>query len=246
MFRSLALCGISALFLAASLHAETNERGVSKRPIREDTRMFLILLKYIQPLSKVDQFVPPHVDFLKKCYEKDAIVFSGPQIPRTGGLILSNIGSSEAVWDLIIKDPFYTHEIADFTVVEFNPWMHDDRFACFVNKEKNPSKQFLINDEKKMFIIDVSYIKPVEEVDAMAPPHVEFLKGCLNRREFICAGPKNPRTGGVILANLQTLEDVWALIKKDPFYIHQMAEFTVTEFKPWTYDARFGCFLTAQ
>jgi hypothetical protein len=64
------------------------------------------------------------------------------------------------VWNLIKKDPFYTNEIADFTVVEFIPWMHDDRFACFVNKEKNTSKQFIIDDEKKMFIIDLKYIKP--------------------------------------------------------------------------------------
>jgi uncharacterized protein YciI len=246
LFRNVALCGILVLFLSAIVHCEANEYGEPKHPISEDTKMFFIFLKYVKPLNEVDQFVPPHVDFLKKCYEQDAFIFSGPQNPRAGGLILANNDSVEAVWDLIKKDPFYTNEIADFTVVEFIPWMHDDRFACFVNKEKSTSKQFFIDDEKRMFIIDLKYIKPLDEVDALVPPHVAFLKGCYNRREFICSGPKHPRTGGVILANVHSVEEVWALIKTDPFYIHQVAEFTVTEFKPWMHDSRFGCFMMAR
>lgn len=241
LFRRLALCGILAL--SAIVHCEAKEYGVSKKAISKENRMYFIHLKYIKPLNEVDQFVPPHVDFLKTCYEQGAFVFSGPQIPRAGGLILANSNSLDAVWNLIKQDPFYTHAIADFTVVEFIPWLYDDRFACFVNKEKSPSKQVLINDEKKMFIIDIKYIKPIDQVDAMAAPHVEFLKECYNRHEFICLGPKHPRTGGVILANLPSLEEVWALIKADPYYINKMAEFSVIEFKPWMHDARFGCFM---
>jgi uncharacterized protein YciI len=169
--------------------------------------MFFIFLKYIKPLNEVDQFVPPHVDYQKKCYEQEAFIFSGPQIPRTGGLILANNGSLEAVWDLIRQDPFYINEIADFRVVEFIPRMHDDRFACFVNKENTTSKQFFIDDEKRMFIIDLKYIKPLDEIDALVPSHVVFLKECYNRREIICSGPKHPRTGGVILANVHSLSE---------------------------------------
>ena len=97
---------ILVMFLSAIVHCEANEYGVPKHPISEDTRMFFILLKYIKPLNEVDQFVPPHVDFLKKCYEQDAFVFSGPQNLRAGGLILANNDSLEAVWNLIKKDPF--------------------------------------------------------------------------------------------------------------------------------------------
>ena len=36
------------------------------------------------------------------------------------------------------------------------------------------------------------------------------------------------------------------LINTDPFYIHQAAEYTVTEFKPWMHDVRFNCFMTEE
>ena len=206
--------------------------------------MFLIFLKYIKPLSEVDQFFPSHVEFLKKCYGEGVFIFSGPQVPRVGGLILANSNSLDALWNLIKEDPFYTNEIADFTVIEFIPRMHDDRFAWFVDKEECTSKQFFIDDEKKMFIVDLKYVEPLDQVDALLPAHVEFLKDCYSRREFICSGPKHPRTGGVILANGSSLEAVWDLIRTDPFYVYDVAEFTVTEFKPRMHDSRFSCFMT--
>lgn len=100
----------------------------------EEKKMFIILLKYIQPLDRVDKFVSAHIEFLKDCYEQSKVIFSGPRVPRTGGLILANVESSEAVWMLINKDPFYIHQIAEFEVIEFKPRMYDPRFDCFINQ----------------------------------------------------------------------------------------------------------------
>ena len=86
--------------------------------------------------------------------------------------------------------------------------------------------------EKKMFVIIVKYIKPLEQVDELVPAHVKFLEDCYERSEFICWGRQNPRVGGIILADVNSLEHVWALIKKDPFFVHQVAEFEVIEFIP--------------
>ncbi len=105
--------------------------------INDEKKMFLILLKYIQPLERVDELVPAHVEFLKACYERSEFIFSGPRIPRVGGVILANLESLEAAWALIKEDPFYIHQIAEFEVIEFKPWMYDSRFESFINEPKN-------------------------------------------------------------------------------------------------------------
>ena len=39
-----------------------------------------------------------------------------------------------------------------------------------------------------------------------------------------------PRTGGIILAMAESKAAVEELIKEDPFYKHELAEFDITEF----------------
>lgn len=94
-----------------------------------------------------------------------------------------------------------------------------------------------------VFVIVVKYVRPLEEIDALLPAHIEFLKACYARSEFICSGRRNPRVGGIILANVESEQKVWELIKQDPFFIQSVAEYEVLEFIPTRYDERFACFL---
>jgi uncharacterized protein YciI len=40
-----------------------------------------------------------------------------------------------------------------------------------------------------------------------------------------------PRTGGIILALAESREKLDAILSEDPFFIHKLAEFKVTEFQ---------------
>ena len=91
-------------------------------------------------------------------------------------------------------------------------------------------------EENKMFLIILKYIKPLEDVQKLVPPHIEFLKKYYERSELICSGPRNPWDGGVILANVDSLEAAWTLVKEDPFFIHEIAEYEVIEFIPTMYS----------
>jgi uncharacterized protein YciI len=51
-----------------------------------------------------------------------------------------------------------------------------------------------------MFIVTLTYLKPVEEVDALMAGHIEWLKKGYDDGLFIASGRRVPRTGGVILA----------------------------------------------
>ena len=81
-----------------------------------------------------------------------------------------------------------------------------------------------------MFIIDLNYIVPLERLDAHMAAHVAFLHKYYKLNMFIASGRKVPRTGGIILALADSKATLEEIIKEDPFYIHQLAEFNITEF----------------
>ena len=81
-----------------------------------------------------------------------------------------------------------------------------------------------------MFIINLHYIVPLEDLDAHMAAHVKYLKKYYKSDVFLVSGRKVPRTGGVIIAQADSKEILEKIIAQDPFYIHKLAEFTITEF----------------
>ncbi len=83
--------------------------------------MFIISLEYKKSLDVVEKHLPEHIQFLDKYYSTGIFVCSGRKVPRTGGIIFAICDSKERLEQLITEDPFYIHDIADFTLVEFAP-----------------------------------------------------------------------------------------------------------------------------
>jgi uncharacterized protein YciI len=81
-----------------------------------------------------------------------------------------------------------------------------------------------------MFVIDLHYIVPLEQLDAHMGEHMKFLNKYYKQNVFVASGRKVPRTGGIILSLAKSKEVVEEIIREDPFYIHKLAKFSVTEF----------------
>ena len=81
-----------------------------------------------------------------------------------------------------------------------------------------------------MFIIDLHYVVPLEQIDANMTPHVKFLKKYYDKRVFVASGRKVPRTGGIILALAESKNEIEKIMSEDPFVSGNLAEFKVTEF----------------
>lgn len=81
-----------------------------------------------------------------------------------------------------------------------------------------------------LFVIDIEYIVPLDQVDPHLDAHLDFVNRCYDDGCFLASGPKNPRSGGIILATAASKEAIENLIKEDPFHAHQLADFTITEF----------------
>lgn len=94
-----------------------------------------------------------------------------------------------------------------------------------------------------MFLISLTYVKPLEAVEACLERHVEFLEKYYGLGQFIFSGRKNPRTGGVILCKAGCADDVQNIIAEDPFCQEGIAEYEVVEFEPTKYAAGFEAFI---
>lgn len=94
--------------------------------------MFIVIVTYIKPLEIIDQYLQHHRNYLDECYAKNYLVVSGPQNPRTGGILVSALSNRKIVDELIEHDPFFIHKIAEYQVIEFNPVKYHDNFKQFI------------------------------------------------------------------------------------------------------------------
>ncbi len=83
-----------------------------------------------------------------------------------------------------------------------------------------------------MYIVNLSYIKPLDEVDALLEEHVEFLTRQYEKGIFIVSGRKVPRTGGIILVRNISLEELDSVFNEDPFMVNGIADYEVIQFIP--------------
>jgi uncharacterized protein YciI len=83
-----------------------------------------------------------------------------------------------------------------------------------------------------MFIINLTYKVSLDEVDKYLQQHVEYLKVQYEKKNFIASGRKNHRDGGVILSKLDSKDKLQEVLKKDPFYIKNLANYEIIEFFP--------------
>lgn len=83
-----------------------------------------------------------------------------------------------------------------------------------------------------MFVIKLTYHKPLSVMDELRPAHLEFLDKYYAKNIFLISGRQNPPIGGVILAHNIEKEKLEEILKQDPFYQEQAAIFEVTEFVP--------------
>jgi uncharacterized protein YciI len=83
-----------------------------------------------------------------------------------------------------------------------------------------------------MFVIVLTYVKPLEVVNRYLAAHVEYLKKQYEAGIFITSGRRIPRTGGVVLALAENGPALRETLGQDPFCVHGVAKYEVIEFSP--------------
>lgn len=83
-----------------------------------------------------------------------------------------------------------------------------------------------------MFIVSLEYQKELADVDLHIEDHIKYLKKYYALGKFIASGRKVPRTGGVILVNTSSRNELELILKEDPFNISGVASYEIIEFIP--------------
>ncbi len=83
-----------------------------------------------------------------------------------------------------------------------------------------------------MFIVSLTYLVPLEEVDKFLALHVSYLQEQYALGNFIASGRKVPRTGGIILSQMESLQKLQTVLEKDPFKINNLATYEIQKFMP--------------
>ena len=94
--------------------------------------MFIVRLTYKKPLAEVERHLAAHREYLDRHYADGTFLCSGPQNPRSGGIILCRAADRAAVEALTCDDPFRIHGVADYESVEFSPTKHLPGFEAFL------------------------------------------------------------------------------------------------------------------
>jgi uncharacterized protein YciI len=82
--------------------------------------LFIITLRYLADLEKIDASMSAHVSYLQKHFEKGEFLVAGRQIPRTGGIIIAKAKDRAAIEHIVKADPFLKKKLATVDIVEFS------------------------------------------------------------------------------------------------------------------------------
>lgn len=82
---------------------------------------FLVELTYIVPFEQIGETLAEHRQFLDDGYSRGWLLMSGPQEPRTGGIVIARAASLKELKDYFARDPYHLKNIAAHRFVEFNP-----------------------------------------------------------------------------------------------------------------------------
>ncbi len=86
-----------------------------------------------------------------------------------------------------------------------------------------------------MFVVILTYLAPLEQIDQLLAQHAAFLDRFYEQGRFICSGRRIPRTGGVILVRADHESEVEQITKEDPFYRAGLAAYEIIQFVPTKY-----------
>ena len=84
----------------------------------------------------------------------------------------------------------------------------------------------------KHFLVNINYLLPIEQLTEILPHHRAFLQTGYDAGCLLCSGPKNPKTGGLVIARADSLAAIQSFFANDPYRINKVAEYTYTEFEP--------------
>ncbi len=104
--------------------------------------LYIIQLHYHVPVAVLDTYLIAHRAYLDESYAKGIFITSGPQNPRTGGIIIAkakdkngNKVTREDLANIMDKDPFMLNKAATYNIIEFSTVKASPEFKKLLGEE---------------------------------------------------------------------------------------------------------------
>ena len=81
---------------------------------------YIVELTYNVPFDELAETLPEHRKYLAGAYDQGLLLFSGPQLPKTGGVIVARMSSMEELRTFFAGDPFNRQGLASYRFIEFD------------------------------------------------------------------------------------------------------------------------------
>ena len=82
---------------------------------------FIIDIHYLIPAEQLGETTAEHRTFLQGGYKLGMLLFSGPKVPRNGGIIVARAKSADELVEVFRNDPYQMKGVATCQFIEFNP-----------------------------------------------------------------------------------------------------------------------------
>lgn len=81
-----------------------------------------------------------------------------------------------------------------------------------------------------MYLLNVSYIKPEEQVAPHREGHKDWVQKYFDEGTFLMSGPKKSKLGGVVLVKSIGKDLLKKIIAEDPYVEADVAEYQILDF----------------
>ncbi len=81
-----------------------------------------------------------------------------------------------------------------------------------------------------MFLIISNYIVPTTQVDPHRAQHSEWVEQYIKSSDFILAGPRRGKNGGVIVSRSMDKDRLMQILAEDSFVIENLVEMQIVDF----------------
>lgn len=96
--------------------------------------MFLVDVT-VTPSQTADDFRQAHLDYLKQHAQQGTFLLFGPYLPKgSGGLIIAQAESKEALQAVLSQDPYAMEQCAKYEIREFSASYIHENFSTFQQK----------------------------------------------------------------------------------------------------------------
>ncbi len=90
---------------------------------------FIVIITYRVPAEQLGEATAEHRAYLAQGYQDRRLLMSGPEVPRTGGIVVARAESRAALEAFFAQDPYAVRGVADYAFIEFNPVFFQDFLA---------------------------------------------------------------------------------------------------------------------